>query len=178
MLPMLVTPEVSQLDMSALKLRLFQQSPPISVMAETSQSAMGPYVAVALVELALNSWTAFCRAALVVKILGGGGVVGGGEGGADGGGGNHCGTALKAKSIGNHCGGTALLSDWRAAWAVELGLDEIHGLMVLVPVVPRPCQLERGVVRRPGWKAVKHSGCMAWLDECKRQARVARCRGV
>ena len=45
------------------------------------------------------------------------------------------------KSTANHCGGTALLSDWRA-WAVELGLGEINGLMVLVPGT-RPCQLER-----------------------------------
>ena len=39
----------------------------MSVMAETSQSAMGPYVAVAAVGLALNAWTAVSRAALVVK---------------------------------------------------------------------------------------------------------------
>ena len=103
-------------------------------------------------------------------ILVGDGVVGGGEsgGGGDdgdgGGGGNHCGTALKAKSIGNHCGRTALLSDWRAAWAVELGLDEIHGLMVLVPVVPRPCQLERGVRRPRVERSEARSGCAALLD--------------
>ena len=45
------------------------------------------------------------------------------------------GDGAEAKHTGNHCGGTALISDWRA-WAVELGLDEINGLMVLVPVVP------------------------------------------
>ena len=33
-----------------------------------------------------------------------------GDGGAGGGGGNRCGTALKAKSIGNHCGGHE--SEW------------------------------------------------------------------
>ena len=87
-----------------------------------------------------------------------------GAGGAGGDGGNRCGTALKAKSIGNHCGGTALLSDWRAAWAVELGLDEIHGLMVLVPVVPRPCQLERGVRRPRVERSEARSGCAALLD--------------
>jgi len=68
-----------------------------------------------------------------------------GGGGEGGGGGVEAGTTLEAKSTGNHCGGTARLSDWRA-WAIELGLDEIHGLMVLVPVVParmRPCQLKR-----------------------------------
>ena len=39
----------------------------MSVMAETSQSAMGPYVAVEAVGLALNARTAVSRAALVVK---------------------------------------------------------------------------------------------------------------
>ena len=75
---------------------------------------------------------------------GGGGDGGDGEGGG-GGGDDGGGDGLEAKSTGNHCGGTARLSDWRA-WAIELGLDEIHGLMVLVPVVParmRPCQLKR-----------------------------------
>ena len=56
-------------------------------------------------------------------------------------GGDHCEITLEARSTANHCGGTALLSDWRA-WAVELGLGEINGLMVLVPGT-RPCQLER-----------------------------------
>ena len=89
--PMLVTPEVSQLDMSALKLRWFQQSPPISVMAETSQSAMGPYVATAAVWLMSNDWTAVFREAWLVKVPGGeggGGVGGGGGGLGDGGGGD------------------------------------------------------------------------------------------
>ena len=44
---MFVTLEVSQLEISALKLRMPLKSPPMSVMAETHQSAMGPYVAVA-----------------------------------------------------------------------------------------------------------------------------------
>jgi len=60
----------------------------MSVMAETSQSAMGPYVAVAAVGLVLNAWTAVRREALVVKVPGGeGGGDGGdgGEGGDDGG---------------------------------------------------------------------------------------------
>ena len=55
----------------------------MSVMAETSQSAMGPYVAVAAVGLALNSWTLVCREALVVKTQGGDDGDGGG-GGEDG----------------------------------------------------------------------------------------------
>ena len=79
----------------------------------------------------------------------GGGGLGGGDGGGEEekGGGDHCGTTSEAKSTGNHCGGTLLLSAWRASWAAELRLDEINGLMVLVPVVPastRPCQLWRG----------------------------------
>ena len=71
------------------------------------------------------------------------------------------GDGAEAKSTGNHCGGTALISDWRAWAAVEL--DEIDGLMVLVPVVPvstRPCQLWRGVVRSPGWIAVS-----SWAED-------------
>ena len=61
-------------------------------MAETSQSAMGPHVAVAAVGLALNSWTPVCREALEVKTQvgedgGEDGGVDGGEDGRDGGGG-------------------------------------------------------------------------------------------
>ena len=40
----------------------------MSVMAETTQSAMGPYAALAAVGSALNSWTAVTREALVVKV--------------------------------------------------------------------------------------------------------------
>ena len=64
---MLVTPEVSQSEMSALKSFKSSKRELMSVTAETSQSAMGPYVAVAAVGLALNAWTAVSRAALVVK---------------------------------------------------------------------------------------------------------------
>jgi len=65
----------------------------MSVMAETSQSAMGPYVAMAAVGLVLYAWTAACREALVVKVApgtdggDGGGGGDGGEGGCEGGGG-------------------------------------------------------------------------------------------
>ena len=60
----------------------------MSVMAETSQWAMGPYVAIAAVGLVLYAWTAVFREALVVKVPGGddggeGGEVG--EGGVVGG---------------------------------------------------------------------------------------------
>ena len=61
----------------------------MSVMAETSHSAMGPYVAIAAaVGLAfLYPWTAVHRESLVVKVCeaAGLGLVGGGDG--DGGGG-------------------------------------------------------------------------------------------
>ena len=57
----------------------------MSVMAETSQSAIRPYVAMAVVGLALYAWTAVCRESLVVKVYAGLGLVGGGDG--DGGGG-------------------------------------------------------------------------------------------
>ena len=47
-----VTPEVSQLEMSALKFCKFWKRSLMSVMAETSQSAMGPYVSMAAVGFA------------------------------------------------------------------------------------------------------------------------------
>ena len=52
MLRMVVTLDVSQLEMFALICFKPAKSPLMSVMAETSQSAMGPYVAVAAVGLA------------------------------------------------------------------------------------------------------------------------------
>ena len=52
----------------------------MSVIAETSQLAMGPHVAVAAVGLASNSWTLVCREALVVKTQGGADGDGGGGG--------------------------------------------------------------------------------------------------
>ena len=60
---MLVTPEVSQLETSALKLFKPLKSPLMSVMAETSQSAMRPYALIAAVGSALNDWTAVFREA-------------------------------------------------------------------------------------------------------------------
>tara|TARA_B100000795_G_scaffold24818_2_gene16593 strand:+ start:381 stop:575 length:195 start_codon:yes stop_codon:yes gene_type:complete len=59
----------------------------MSVMAETSQWAMGPYVAIAAVGSVLYAWTAVFREALVVKVPGGEGGGGGGGGGGEGGGG-------------------------------------------------------------------------------------------
>ena len=59
----------------------------MSVMPETSQSAMGPYVAVAEVALASNATTANFREVYSVKVYGGGGGSGGsgGSGGGEGG---------------------------------------------------------------------------------------------
>ena len=70
---------------------------------------------------------------------GGEGLVGGVDGMGDGADG--FGSPLEAKSTGNQCGGTALLSN-RRAWAVTLGRDEVRESMVLVPAAPartRPC---------------------------------------
>jgi len=64
---MVVTLDVFQLEMSALKFLKFLKSQLISVIIETSQPAMEPYVAVAASGLALYSRTAVCRKALVVK---------------------------------------------------------------------------------------------------------------
>ena len=73
----------------------------MSVMAETHQSAMGPYFAMAEAAFELNSVTAVFRDALVVKVQvqacvgvlgegsggeGGGGGLGDGGGGGEGGG--------------------------------------------------------------------------------------------
>ena len=66
MLYMFVTLEVSQLEMSALKLYKFSKRELMSVIIETSQPAMEPYVAVAVSGLALYACTAVCREALVV----------------------------------------------------------------------------------------------------------------
>jgi hypothetical protein len=65
----------------------------MSVMAETHQSAMGPYFAMAEVAFELNSVTAVFREALLVKVstmqggVGGEGEVEGGGGDGEGGGG-------------------------------------------------------------------------------------------
>ena len=64
---MFVTLEVSQLETSTLISFKFLKSPLMSVMAETSQSAMRPYVTVAAVGLTLYAWTAIFRAAVLVK---------------------------------------------------------------------------------------------------------------
>ena len=67
---MVVTLEVSQLETSASKFFKSLKSPPMSVMPETPQRAMGPYVAMAVVGLALYASTAVFREALVVNVAG------------------------------------------------------------------------------------------------------------
>ena len=64
---MVVTLEVSQLDMSALNWPNSWKSWFMSVTAETPQLEMGPYVAVAEAASALYSWAAVSREALSVK---------------------------------------------------------------------------------------------------------------
>ena len=66
---MFVTPEVSQLEMSALKFPKPWKRFDMSVMAETSQSAMGPYVAMAEAASASYATTAVFRSSLLVKML-------------------------------------------------------------------------------------------------------------
>ena len=70
---MSVTREVFQPEMSALKDVRPLKSWDMSVMAETPQSAMGPYCAMAELASSLNSWAAALRAVLVVKVVGGNG---------------------------------------------------------------------------------------------------------
>ena len=84
---MLVTPEVSQLEMSALNFVVPEKSSLMSVIPETSQPAMGPYSFSALPGFLLKALTAFCRDSLLVKVKatnGEGGAAGGAAGGADG----------------------------------------------------------------------------------------------
>jgi len=64
---MVVTLDVSQFDMSALKLFKLWKSSLMSVTAETSQSAMGPYTSVAVATPALCAATAVLRELLLVK---------------------------------------------------------------------------------------------------------------
>ena len=61
------TLEVFQFDMSSLKFSKFWKRYLMSVIAETSQSAMGPYVAVAVVSSLLNAVTAAFSEVLSVK---------------------------------------------------------------------------------------------------------------
>ena len=84
---MSVTPDVSQPEMSALNAFNSMKSLLMSVITETPQLEMGPYVAVAEVALASNATTADFREVSSVKVCGGGGGSGGsgGIGGSEGG---------------------------------------------------------------------------------------------
>ena len=62
---MSVTPEVFQLEMFASKFCKLLKSPLMSETPETSQSATGPYVAMADAGLALTAWTAVFREVFV-----------------------------------------------------------------------------------------------------------------
>eukprot|EP00964_Phaeocystis_antarctica_P083863 scaffold52794_cov50-Phaeocystis_antarctica.AAC.4 len=63
-----VTLDVSQLETSTLKFRKLLKRPLMSETPETSQSATGPYVAMADAGLSLTAWTAVFRASLFVKV--------------------------------------------------------------------------------------------------------------
>ena len=84
---MVVTLEVSQLDMSALNWAKSEKSWYMLVIAETPQLEMGPYVVVAEALSALYSWAAVRREAVSVNMVGG--SKGGGDGGGGEGGGEH-----------------------------------------------------------------------------------------
>ena len=64
---MSVTPEVSQLEMSALNWSNSEKRPDMLVTAETPQLEMGPYVAVAEPASALCASSAVLREAVSVK---------------------------------------------------------------------------------------------------------------
>ena len=84
---MFVTLDVSQLEMSSLKASKPSNRPPMSVIDETVQPEIGPYVLRAVARSLFHSWTAVSRAALVTKDGGGEGEGWGESGGDDGGGG-------------------------------------------------------------------------------------------
>ena len=64
---MSVTLEVSQLEMSALKLGKLEKTALMLEMAETSQSAMGPYLAMVAAGSTSNSWAALFSQNTIVK---------------------------------------------------------------------------------------------------------------
>jgi hypothetical protein len=64
---MFVTLDVSQLEMSSLKVFKPKNSSPMSVIDETPQPAIGPYVLRAVAWSLTHSWTAVSREALSAK---------------------------------------------------------------------------------------------------------------
>ena len=86
-----VTRDVSQPEMSALKLIKLWKSSLMSVTPETHQPAMAPYFAVAASASESYSVAAVCRSALLVKVWPVQGLGGGGEGEGGGAGLGDCG---------------------------------------------------------------------------------------
>ena len=80
-----MTLEVSQLDRSASKFCKLRKSSLMSETPETSQSAKGPYVAMAASAFSVKARTAAFRDALLVKVPGGDAGGDGGDGGGKGG---------------------------------------------------------------------------------------------
>jgi len=68
---MFVTLDVSQLEMSSLKASKPSNRPPMSVIDETVQPEIGPYVLRAVARSSFHIWTAVSRAALVTRDGGG-----------------------------------------------------------------------------------------------------------
>ena len=64
---MLVTPDVSQLEMSSLNVCKPENRSPMSVIDETTQPEIGPYVLRAVAWSLTHIWTAVSREALVAN---------------------------------------------------------------------------------------------------------------
>ena len=104
---MSVTPEVSQLEISASKSFKPKKSQLMSEMSETLQSAMGPYVAIAEGALVSNFLAAAFKRTALVKAKGGefgGGGFSGGDGGSGGGMGGDGGNVGGGGNIGGEGG--------------------------------------------------------------------------
>ena len=135
MASMSVTLEVSQPEMSALKLFRLRKRLLMSVTPETHQLAIAPYFAVAAAAFELYSVAAFCREALSANVEmqaggegegeGGGGEGEGGEGGeGEGGGGGLGGGGGGGLGEGGGEGGGEIRSPAR----IEMWLDQERGM--------------------------------------------------
>ena len=78
---MFVTLEVSQLETFSLNVAKLRNRLPMSVIDETVQPEIGPYVLRAVARSLFHIWTAVFREAVVTKDGGGGGNGGAGGGG-------------------------------------------------------------------------------------------------
>ena len=111
---MFVTPEVSQLEMSSLILSSPEKTQLMSVMPETFQVTIRPYLTLAAVLSSSYSPTAVFSSALLVKTKGASGrrrpLVGG--------------TGVLARSTGSHCGGHA------TGWLASASLLGTQGFVV------------------------------------------------